>query len=189
MGSTGDSAVVDWVWLELLSNADTATVLSSRPGLLHSNASVTTGDGVSPIDFAVGAGTYFLRVRHRNHLAVTVSDPISLGAEPILVDLTSPTTNTFGTDAQMEVNGVRMLWPGDVNGNGQVKYTGAGNDRDLILQAVGGSTPTNTAAGYLPADVNMDGIVKYTGANNDRDVILQTIGGSVPTAVRTVQGP
>jgi hypothetical protein len=65
-----------------------------------------------------------------------------------------------------------------------------GNDRDLVLQAIGGSTPTNVVSGaYSPSDINLDGEIKYSGANNDRDLILQTIGGVVPTAVKVGQVP
>ena len=32
----------------------------------------------------------------------------------------------------------------------QVKYTGSANDRDPILQNIGGSLPTNTRADQLP---------------------------------------
>ena len=38
----------------------------------------------------------------------------------------------------------------DVNLDGTVKYTGENNDRDPILQAVGGSVPTNVKEGSLP---------------------------------------
>jgi hypothetical protein len=65
-----------------------------------------------------------------------------------------------------------------------LRYTGANNDRDPILQRVGGTVPTGTVNGYHPEDVNLDGQVRYTGVANDRDIILQNIGGSVPTAVR-----
>jgi uncharacterized delta-60 repeat protein len=185
----GDSAVVDWVWLELLDPDSVALVKATRVGLLHRNGSVTAADGVSPIDFSVGAGSYFLRVRHRNHLSVTLTDPITLGLDPIEVDLTSPATATFGTNAQMEMDGVMMLWPGNATGNDEVKYMGAQNDRDAILISIGGMVPTATATGYLKQDVNLDGEVKYIGPSNDRDVILQTIGGDVPTAVRVEQTP
>ncbi|MDQ3100214.1 MAG: hypothetical protein M3R08_02405, partial [Bacteroidota bacterium] len=184
-----DSVVVDWVWLELLDVDEPTIVKISRAGFLHINGKVTQPDCVQPIVLSGPAGSYYLRVSHRNHLSVTLADPITLGVEPLQVDLTSPATATFGTEAQMEIDGVMMLWPGDVNGNGNVKYIGAGNDRDPILVAVGGSTPTAMISGYLPFDVNMDGVVKYVGAANDRDIILQTIGGTVPTAVRVEQGP
>ena len=70
-----------------------------------------------------------------------------------------------------------------------LKYTGASNDRDPILVAVGGSVPTATTYGYRMEDVNMDGVTKYTGAGNDRDPILVNVGGSVPTSVRAEQLP
>jgi len=163
--------------------------MATRVGILHRNGWVTSADGHSPIDFSAGAASYFLRVRHRNHLGVTTSQPITLGPSTTTVDLTDPATATFGTDAQMDVNGVRMLWPGDANTDGAVKYFGPYNDRDKILQAIGGSVPTATVTGYRAEDVNLDGVVKYTGLRNDRDVILQTIGGTVPTAVRVEQRP
>lgn len=34
--------------------------------------------------------------------------------------------------------------------DGQVKYTGAANDRDPILQNIGGSVPSNTRVEQLP---------------------------------------
>ncbi len=189
MDITGDSAVVDWVWLELLSAADSATVLGSRAALLLRNGCVVERDGRSPVDMNCGAGSYFLRIRHRNHLSATCSDPLQLSDSPTSVDFTSPATNTFGTDAQKEVNGVRMLWPGDATGNGAVKYAGLGNDRDPILLAIGGSNVLGTIGGYHREDTSMDGVVKYTGLDNDRDIILQSIGGSNVLAVRYEQLP
>ncbi|MEO8591003.1 MAG: hypothetical protein ABI432_16615 [Flavobacteriales bacterium] len=184
----GPDAIVDWLWLELLSATDTSTVLSTRGALLHRDGRVTQANGHSSVDFDLGAGTYFLRVKHRNHLAITCADPVTLGNTALTVDLIAPASTTFGTDATMVQGGLRMLWPGDATGDGVVKYMGAGNDRDAILVAIGGTPPTATATGYLNTDVNMDGIAKYHGPDNDRDVILQTIG-AVPTAVRIAQAP
>jgi hypothetical protein len=78
---------------------------------------------------------------------------------------------------------------GDANRNGQLSYAGASNDRDLILQAIGGVVPTATVSGYRTEDLNLDGRVRYTGAGNDRDIILVNIGGSVPTNVRQASLP
>ena len=38
----------------------------------------------------------------------------------------------------------------DVNMNGTVKYTGAGNDRDPIVLNIGGYTPNNQRLEQLP---------------------------------------
>ncbi len=63
------------------------------------------------------------------------------------------------------------------------------NDRDPILTAIGGTTPTSVVSGYMREDVNLSGYVKYTGAANDRDPILVNIGSTVPTNVRYEQIP
>ena len=70
-----------------------------------------------------------------------------------------------------------------------LQYTGAGNDRDPILIAVGSTTPNNTISGYLVTDVNMDGIAKYIGTENDRDPILINVGNTTPNNVRVQQLP
>ncbi|MBS1581123.1 MAG: hypothetical protein JST66_02880, partial [Bacteroidetes bacterium] len=93
-------------------------------------------------------------------------------------------------DARRSVGTQRTLWAGNVNGNNVIAYTGAGNDRDPVLVAIGGSIPTGTLSGqYRVEDVNMDGTVKYTGAGNDRDPILVSVGGALPTAIRSQQLP
>ena len=90
----------------------------------------------------------------------------------------------------MQVNGSRRaLWPGNVNTDVLVKYTGTGNDRDPVLTVVGGTTPNVSVPGYRREDVNMDGVVKYTGSGNDRDVVLGTVGSTTPGATRTQQLP
>ena len=95
----------------------------------------------------------------------------------------------YGTNALKVSGSYRGLWPGDVNTDGAVIYTGGGNDRDVVLVTIGSTVATNTVQGYSRSDVNMDGWSIYTGSSNDRDMILQTIGGVVPTSVRQVQLP
>ena len=117
---------------------------------------------------------------------------VSISSTSLLVDLTTSTTATFGTDARKSVTGavpVEVLWSGAVNFDGVLKYTGTDNDRDPILIAIGGTVPTNTTDGYRAEDVNLDGTVKYTGTDNDRDPILINIGGVVPTNSRSAQLP
>ena len=97
------------------------------------------------------------------------------------IDFRSAATNTYGTNARKTIGSAMALWAGDVDGNGVLRYTGQDNDRDPILEIIGGSVPTNTAVGYLRTDVDLDGMVKYVGGGNDRDMILSNIGGSVPT--------
>ena len=75
-----------------------------------------------------------------------------LGHHPMLVDLAAAGTPTFGTDARRVLGAAAVLWAGEVEPDGLVKYTGVSNDRDPILQAIGGTVPTNSISGYLRSD-------------------------------------
>lgn len=190
LNTTGNNAVVDWVRVELRSAARPGMVVATRQGLVQRDGDVVATDGTSPLQFTVGPGNYHVAVRHRNHLGAMTVAPVALNATAAVVDLRSASTATYGADARRSVGTQRTLWAGNVNGNNAIAYTGAGNDRDPVLVAIGGSIPTGTLSGqYRAEDVNMDGTVKYTGAGNDRDPILVSVGGALPTAVRSQQLP
>ncbi len=187
---TGNNAVVDWVVVELRSAVDPTTILHSRPALLQRDGDVVGLNGSAVFITTMPTGAYHVAVRHRNHLGVMTATPRSLSSTVQTVDFTSSATAAYGTNARANMNGTMVLWPGDGNGNGVVRYTGNTNDRDPILSAIGGSVPTDVVSSvYDVRDVNMDGNLSYTGTNNDRDHVLQTIGGSAPTAVRVAQLP
>lgn len=174
---TGSNAIVDWVLISLRSPLDSTQVVYEAPFLLQRDGDVVALDGISsPL---LPGGDYYISVSHRNHLGVMTATLVQDS-----VDFTNPATPVTGTESRVLVGDKALLWSGDASGNGVVKYTGSGNDRDPILVAIGGSVPTNTVSGYLNTDVNMDGVVKYTGSGNDRDYILLNVGGSVPTNTR-----
>ena len=157
--------------------------------MLQRDGDVVDLDGVSPVSLNSAPGSYYIALRHRNHLGVMTASAMPLSYTPTTVDFTLSGTATYGTDARKSSFGVMLMWAGDVSFDTRIAYTGAGNDRDPILTAIGGTIPTNTILGYRREDLNMDGVVKYTGSNNDRDIILQNIGGSIPTNVRFAQFP
>ncbi|HQZ42872.1 MAG TPA: hypothetical protein PK735_08295, partial [Flavobacteriales bacterium] len=187
--ASGTNAIVDWVVVELRSTGNPSTVLATRSALVQRDGDVVDVDGTSPVTFNMAAGNYHIAIRHRNHLGCMSANALALSPTPTTLDLTTPAATTWGTNARKNVSGTMVLWAGDCTGDGQVKYTGTGNDRDMILQAVGGVTPTATVAGYRVEDLNMDGLVMYTGTGNDRDRILENIGGTVPTNVVVEQLP
>ena len=118
------------------------------------------------------------------------AQPNSLSLTPALVDLGNGATNMYGTNARMQKGTIHCLWAGDANGDGTLKYTGAGNDRDPILLAVGSTTPNATVSNvYDRSDTNLDGVIKYTGTANDRDIILTNVGSTTPNNTRTQQLP
>lgn len=186
---TGPNAITDWVLVELRSATTPAQVLEARAALVQRDGDVVAVDGTSPLGFCLASGSYHVAVRHRNHLGVMTAQPIALNGTATALDLSVSTTATWGTNARKSANGRALLWSGNVVGDGQVKYTGGGNDRDPILTLIGGTVPTATVAGYHLADVTLDGQVKYTGSGNDRDPILSNVGGTVPTATVVQQLP
>ena len=186
----GGGAIVDWVLLELRDAQNPAFIVGTRSALLRADGWIVDTDGLSTVQFfGTPMGMYHVAVRHRNHLGVMTATPVLLGSAPIPIDFTGPNVSTYGNIAQKEVSGLRMLWAGDVNHDGALKYTGQSNDRDPILVTVGGTTPNNVTTGYKLEDINLDGVVKYTGQDNDRDPILVNAGSTTPNNVRQAQLP
>jgi hypothetical protein len=189
---SGNNAIVDWVIVELRSAANNTTVVASKAGLLQRDGDIVGVDGTSPLGFVLPAGSYYVAVRHRNHLGIMTNATVALSGSLVTVDLTAAATVAYGVEARKDVGGTQVMWEGntfkDVPVN-VLKYTGASNDRDPILSAIGGVVPTTTITGYVVTDANMDGTVKYTGSSNDRDPILVNIGGVVPTDTRLEQLP
>lgn len=183
---------VDWVRIELSSALDPSTVVAAKHAVLNALGYVVSYNGQMTLIFDVPDGEYYIAVRHRNHLGVMTAAPVTVAGVMNFssVDLRSPGQATWGTNARKAQDAHMLLWPGDANGDGVISYTGANNDRDPILIAVGGTTPTNTVGPiYDPRDVNLDGTIMYVGAGNDRDVVLQSIDGVVPTNTRVAQLP
>ncbi|MDQ5954757.1 MAG: large repetitive protein [Patescibacteria group bacterium] len=178
---SGDTAIVDWILVELRHPYNPQQVLRSIPSLLRRDGVIVSTNGVNPPVIDLDTGQYYLALKHRNHLAVMTATPVSLSDT---IDFTLSSIPVFGAGLRKQIGSSWCLWEGDVNGDNSIRYIGEGNDRDLLLQDIGGVSPTNTTGGYLNTDVNMDGVTKYTGQNNDRDLILFNIGGIIPTNVR-----
>lgn len=90
-------------------------------------------------------GSNYVSVRHRNHLGAMTMSPVFLSASsPVMVDFTTLALQVYGTGPMRTVGPRRVLWSGNVTHDGSLKYTGPGNDRDPIPQAIGGTVPSNT---------------------------------------------
>lgn len=186
---TGPDAIVDWVLVQVRSANTPYAVLATRSALLQRDGDIVGLDGTAPVQVQLPAGNYQLAVRHRNHFGAMTLDPVALSATPAIVDLRSALTSTWGTNARVPFDGKMMLWSGNVVTDGKLKYTGAANDRDPILNVIGGAIPTATQPGYYKEDTGLSGVVKYTGMQNDRDPILMNLGGTVPTSTILEQLP
>ena len=170
--------IVDWVLVELR-QSPTGAVVSRRAALLRNDGKILDCvDGVSNVIFTnIAAGNYYVVVRHRNHLVVMSANAVTVNSNPPLYNFSTGLGQYYGGDAKDFGNGVFGMYAGDIDGNGQLKYNGSGNDRSYILVVLGGNQ-LGVLNGYYKEDINMDGQVKYNGSLNDRSIILVNLSGN-----------
>ncbi|WP_375447226.1 Ig-like domain-containing protein [uncultured Fibrella sp.] len=188
------NAVVDWVFVELRDPSNLSLVVATRSAMVQRDGDVVlASDGVSPLSFTgLSGNSFYVSVKHRNHLGVMTATAVPLSATGTIVDFPSSTSaqvwnkviGAFDFDGweQVTVNGQQALWAGDANHNGKVKYQGSINDLIAIFSEVAGAqnvspgSPVvynyNNALGYYFGDINMDGKVKYQGTSNDTSLIF-----------------
>ncbi|MFD2574541.1 Ig-like domain-containing protein [Spirosoma soli] len=198
---TGTDAIVDWVFVELRSASNAATIVDSRAALLQRDGDIVEVDGVSSMTFAQAlSGNYFVAVRHRNHLGIMSQTALPLSITATVVDFRNSATPTFtysGTTSYTQVSvdqaqvvveqGVAM-WAGNALGENLAStphnlavYQGSNNDVNRTYQQVINAsansltTPFYKLRGYYEGDVNMDGQVIFQGTGNDVEFIYQNI--------------
>ncbi|MBS1629018.1 MAG: hypothetical protein JST27_03075, partial [Bacteroidetes bacterium] len=99
---TGQNAIVDWVFVELRSKSNNATVQATRAGLIQRDGDIVDVDGQSCLLFpGVAVDSYYVSVRHRDHLGAMTKYGQSASNLETLVDFTVPGTpiydkGTFG---------------------------------------------------------------------------------------------
>ncbi|WP_353779575.1 BspA family leucine-rich repeat surface protein [Winogradskyella sp. 3972H.M.0a.05] len=183
--TTGPDAIVDWVWLELRDGSSNTTIIDSRSALLQRDGDVVDVDGSSPVEFVQSPSSYYIAIKHRNHLGIMSASVVALNATATTVDFTDGSVATFGTNAQTSFgmpSGVQGMWAGDANGDGKVNIIGAPNDANTIRDAIL-NDPINqiiqfygfTVSGYTNEDVNLTGGANIIGAENDANVLRDNV--------------
>jgi len=146
------AGVVDYVLVELRTGTAAGTKVASRAGFVKSNGAIVDVDGTDQLRFNVSEGSYYMIVRHRNHLAIMSAAAVALSAASALYDFTTAQTQAYGTNPMIALSGGGFgMIAGDGNADGIVDATdrsSAWNDR---LQT-----------GLKSCDVNLDGIVDAT---------------------------
>ncbi len=197
-GVAGEDAIVDWVFLELRDKNDYSSVVATRSGLLQRDGDIVDLDGTSAVFFPdVTVDSYFLVVRHRNHLGSMTKYPKTPEELAELIDFSdlnmdvfdfANTDNTFNYSGLaltvMDVDGyeLRALWAGDSNADGRISYRG-GDQNDLVVlhQEIAGFDMTlnplfkldfQQSVGYLQGDIDMNGKAKFDNPNDDRNLLL-----------------
>jgi riboflavin synthase alpha subunit len=151
--------IVDWILVELRTGDPASPPMSTiqqRAGFLLASGAVVDLDGISPVAFDSAAiGSYYVVMRHRNHIPIMSASLVSLNLASGLVDLTDSLSHIYGGSAAVltSTSGtVYGLSSGDGNGDGGVD---TGDRINVWL-------PDNGTAGYLNSDFNLDGGVDTT---------------------------
>lgn len=156
---TGNDAVVDWIFLELLDAGDSSTVVATRSALLLADGAIVDVDGSSPVNFRnVDDGNYYIKIRHRNHFGIRSANAENLSTSELTLDFSTfldaayDKSSISSNEAMTEVEtGYFALWQADANGDGTL------NVIDGILTR-NASTPIQSNV-YDLKDVSMDGII------------------------------
>ncbi len=178
---TGSQAVTDWLFVECRDTDVDNTVLSTSSILLRRDGSTITAEGEDVIYlWDLPEGDYYISARHRNHLGMITDTPWELSSEnPPLIDLTIPATAVRGgASAGSDVHGLRAMWAGDFNSDGQVIFQGPYNDVFFLFSKVLSEwgnvdhLANYISYGYNMEDFNLDGRTIFQGPNNDRSMVL-----------------
>jgi hypothetical protein len=189
--NTNDN-IVDWVFIELRDPSVSSTVLHTRSALLQRDGDVVNEDGTSPLKiYGVPEGSYYISIKHRNHLGVrsaTTKAMYALG--PTVMDFTTSLSEALtpvSNPAMASVAGSKYaLWGGNANGDLSVNISGfsAANSDYLKLRNTLGTSTNVLSNIYSNQDMNMDGSVNISGfsaANSDYLKLRNILGTSTNT--------
>ncbi len=180
------AGVVDWVLLELRSELPDFTLVAQRAAFVTAQGNVVDLDGSSAVSFEnLPGGTYYLVVRHRNHLAVMSATALNFqpGAT-VNYDFTDAMGRAYseGADPMKELApGVYGLIAGDGDASGVVDVL----DRENVWLPQNG-----TAYSYQKyGDFNLDGGIDALELNGywipNQGRVAQLPGARGITAVRS----
>jgi len=152
--------MVDWVYVEMRTGTPALTgtagtvVVDAAAGILLSDGTIVSEDGVTPLTFDnLSLGTpYHVLLRHRNHLDVLSRSTIA-GSTNMNFDFTTSLTSAFGNQQLKQIQpGKYALYAGDYDPNGIIQIS------DFNTW---GLTPSVLYI-YDYGDGNMDGIIQTT---------------------------
>ncbi|MTE26066.1 hemagglutinin protein [Winogradskyella sp. ZXX205] len=180
--TTGNDAIVDWVWVELRASNDNQKLINARSALLQRDGDVVGLDGISNLQMTASPQSYYVVVNHRNHLGAMTNTIINLNQTPILVDFTDSNLVTYGNNARMVLNsGALALWSGDTNNVNLIRFLGADSSISVIKDEVladpsnGFESISYTSLGYFNTDLDLNGGSKYSGSGNDTNIVRDNI--------------
>ena len=150
---SGNNAVMDWVFLELRKDVSGFIVpVYTKAAIMQKDGDIVSTDGITPVNFSgAPSGSYYVAVRHRNHLGFRTLDPIALSATATNLNFTNNSVPLNGTDPVYFLNPTTAtMCGGDANSDGSIDAF------DTIIWEIQNGLFDDYNYG---ADYNMDGSV------------------------------
>jgi hypothetical protein len=154
--SNKPSTAVDWVLVQLRDQTTPSIIIASRSAFLNTDGTLIDDNSTLGIDIAAPAGDYYIVIRHRNHLAIMSTAPVTLSNTATVYDFTSnqnkASTTSISIDPMADLgDGNFGMIAGDVNGSSVVNAT----DYLVVKSQIGSN-------GYYNGDSNLSGTVNAT---------------------------
>src|SRR5690606_11798208 len=83
-------------------------------------------------------GSYYVSIRHRNHLGIRSSSTVDFSSGSGSYDFTTAADKSYQNQSYTSTVQVGSVWAmraGNANSNNSVKYNGPGNDQSQILNS------------------------------------------------------
>lgn len=140
---------VDWVLVEVRQSPNSSVIVERRAALLRNDGIITDLNGTEGVAFGnlTGGMSYYVSVKHRNHIGLMSANPLIL-PNPTTLNLSDfASIEQAATQAALLNGAVYGMFAGDLNGNGVITYA----DFNLFI-----ITPPGLST-YTQADANLDG--------------------------------
>ena len=164
------SNATDWVLLQLQSSTN-STPFVSKSVFLGQEGTLLSDSGAAELMLEASTGSYYVAIKHRNHLAVMSAEPVAFTNQMVSYDFTRNVDHFYGGTngaVRLESNAWGMI-AGDADGDGEI----------LNVDALLYDTQTNST-GYKRADFNLDGVVSH----DDHDIFWSNNVGRGTTIVQ-----
>jgi hypothetical protein len=120
-GASTNNAISDWLFLELRSKTNPATVVATRSALLQRDGDIVDMDGKSAISFKIPSNDYYFAVKHRNHLGFRTFNTINLSNLTPSLNFTNNSIATKGaTPFSLLSQNIYAMNSGDSNSDGSI---------------------------------------------------------------------
>ena len=156
--STFSQNIVDWVLVELRTGTGSSTIVARRAALLRNDGIIVDLNGQSLVKFSnVQDGSYYIVIRHRNHLAIMSKNPVLLTNTSSLYDFTTSEDKAYGNQPMKYLGNDKYgMYAADGNSNGNI------NNSDYA----GVWKKENGSLGYESGDFDLNGGVNIVDRNS-----------------------